>query len=88
MPDPATPLEEAMALLVGSMQMLVGSQGQFLRAASGADPNIALSQATPLLHSEVVEDQQIDNTVDDNACFHATANLGLMLATPLLDLAV
>ena len=54
-----------MALLVGSMQALMGSQSQFLRAASGADPNIALSQATPLLHSEVVEAQQIDNTVDD-----------------------
>ena len=47
------------------MNTLAGSQSHFLRAASGADPNIGLSLATPLLPSEVLEAQQIDNTVDD-----------------------
>ena len=68
MADPATSLEEwreAMTLLAGSMHALMGSQSQFLRAASGADSKIALSQATPLLHSEVAEAQKIDSTVDD-----------------------
>ena len=67
-PAPAEPipsLQDAMALLTVSMQGMVGSQTQFLPAASGADPNIALSLATPLLPSEVLEAQQIDNTVDD-----------------------
>ena len=47
------------------MQGMLGSQTQFLRAAAGADPNIGLSLATPLLPSEVLEAQQIGNTVDD-----------------------
>ena len=89
MPDPATPLEEAMALLTvttttlaGSMHALMGSQSQFLRAASGADSNIALSQATPLLHSEVAEARKVDNTVDDK---HRN---GLLATLPVVDCVV
>ena len=63
--EPIPTLEDAVALLTVAMQGMLGSQTQFLRAASGADPNIGLSLATPLLPSEVLEAQQIDNTVDD-----------------------
>ena len=60
--EPIPPLEEAIALLTVAMQGMLGSQTQFLRAAAGADPNIGLSLATPLLPSEVLEAQQIDNS--------------------------
>ena len=65
MPVSAEEFRETMTLLAASVNALVGSQSHFLRAASNADSNIALSQATPLLHSEVVEARLIDNTVDD-----------------------
>ena len=58
-------LEEALAQLAVAMQGLVGSQQQFMRSASDADPNIGTSLATPLLPSEVLEAQEIDNTVED-----------------------
>ena len=63
--EPIPPLEEALAQLTVAMQGMLGSQQQFMRAAAVADPNIGLSLATPLLPSEVLEAQQIDNTVDD-----------------------
>ena len=47
-------LEEALAQLAVAMQGLVGSQQQFMRSASDADPNIGTSLATPLLDSEAV----------------------------------
>ena len=59
------PLDEALAQLTVAMQGMLGSQQQFMRAAAVADPNIGLSLATPLLPSEVLEAQQIDNTVED-----------------------
>ena len=51
--EPIPSLEDAVALLIVAMQGMLGSQTHFLRAASGADPNIGLSLATPLLPSEV-----------------------------------
>ena len=65
MPVSVEEFRETMTLLAASVNALVGSQTHFLRAASNADSNIALSQATPLLHSEVVEARLIDSTVHD-----------------------
>ena len=72
MPVSAEEFRETMNLLAASVTAsitavtaLTGSQTNFLRAASSADSNIALSQGTPLLHSEVVEARLIDNTVTD-----------------------
>jgi hypothetical protein len=37
-----------------------------MRSAADADPNIGLSLSTPLLYSEELDAQEIDNTVDDS----------------------
>ena len=65
--DPAAPnYQEAFAQLAVAMHGLVGSQTQFIRSAADADPSIGTSLSTPLLPSEVLEAQEIDNTVEDN----------------------
>jgi hypothetical protein len=65
--DPATPnLEDTLAQLAVAVLGLVGSQAQFMRSAADADLNIGLSISTPLLLSEELDAQEIDNTVDDS----------------------
>ena len=58
-------LAESVAASITATAALTGSQTNFLRAASSADSNIALSQGTPMLYSEVVDARLIDNTVTD-----------------------
>ena len=58
-------LAESVVAPITATAALTGSQTNFLRAASSADSNIALSQGTPLLYSEVVDARLIDNTVTD-----------------------
>ena len=53
-------LAESVAASITATAALTGSQTNFLRAASSADSNIALSHGTPLLYSEVVDARLID----------------------------
>ena len=58
-------LSDAVIASTAATTALAGSQSNFLRAANGADANIATSLDTPLLDSEQVEARAIDNTVSD-----------------------
>ena len=58
-------LSDAVIASTKATAALAGSQSNFLRAANGADANIATSLDTPFLDSELVEARAIDNTVSD-----------------------
>ena len=58
--------EQAFAELAVALRGLLGSQTQFMRSAAEADPSIGTSLSTPLLPSEELEAQEIDNTVEDD----------------------
>ena len=58
--------EQAFAELAVAVRGLLGSQTQFMRSAAEADPSIGTSLSTPLLPSEELEAQAIDNTVENN----------------------
>ena len=58
-------LSDAVIASTAATTALAGSQSNFLRAANGADANIATSLDTPFLDSELVEARAIDNTVSD-----------------------
>ena len=58
-------LSDAVIASTAATTALTGSQSNFLRAANGADANIATSLDTPFLDSELVEARAIDNTVSD-----------------------
>ena len=71
--DPASDLEEALAvlaqnnaLLTVAMASFATSQSSFMRSAADADANIGLSISHPLLLSEELAARDIDNTVDDS----------------------
>ena len=64
--DPAVPnYEQSIAELAVAVRVLMGSQAQFMRSAASADPCIGISLSTPLLPSEELDAQAIDNTVED-----------------------
>ena len=58
--------EQAFAELAVAVRGLLGSQTQFMRSAAEADPSIGTSLSTPLLPSEELDAQAIDNTVEDD----------------------
>ena len=65
--DPAVAdFTQAFADLAVSVRVLLGTQASFMRSAASADPCIGASVSTPLLHSEALDAQTIDNTVDDS----------------------
>ena len=65
--DPAVAdFTQAFADLAVSVRVLLGTQASSMRSAASADPCIGASISTPLLHSEALDAQTIDNTVDDS----------------------
>ena len=64
--DPQDEFRQAFVDLAVAIRVLSGTQSSFMRSASSADPCIGVSVSTPLLHTEALDAQTIDNTVDDN----------------------
>ena len=64
--DPQDEFRQAFADLAVAVRVLSGTQASFMRSAASADPCIGASVSTPLLHSEALDAQTIDNTVDDS----------------------
>ena len=64
--DPQNEFTQAFADLAVAVRVLSGTQASFMRSAASADPCIGASVSTPLLHSEALDAQTIDNTVDDS----------------------
>ena len=52
--------------LADAVAGLTGSQASFMRSVADADVNIGLSKSHPLIHSELLAAQAIDNTVDND----------------------
>ena len=81
--DPAVAdFTQAFADLAVSVRVLLGTQASFMRSAASADPCIGASVSTPLLHSEALDAQTIDNTVAEEV----PPKYSRKMTSPLLQL--